>query len=279
MPCAGFPLSSRSPSLAALPAAAQQSPEDQARRLLDDGRTYRAQGKAKQALDNFNIVVSSFPGTEAVGDALLEIGRYRAEVEGDSDKARAAFEQVTKEHARGGAAAGAYYNLGLLTLARGDRRGRGGRRPRAVRARGDALPAQPLGAPRARRVGRGPPPRRPLRGGGRRRAARVARVPGERRGGRGPVRARPGPRSARRAAARRWRSCSRCATASRRASGRAPRSSGSPRSTGCSAARSRPSRPTRRSRSARATSSRTCARSPTRPAVRCGSRPRRPAAR
>jgi TolA-binding protein len=104
--------------LAAFPAAAQQSPEDQARRLLEDGRTYRTQGKAKQALDNFNIVVTSFAGTASVGDALLEIGRYRAEVEGDADKARAAFEQVTKEHARSAAAAGAYYNLGLLTLAR-----------------------------------------------------------------------------------------------------------------------------------------------------------------
>jgi TolA-binding protein len=99
-------------------AHAQQSPEDQAARLLEDGRAYRAQGKAKQALDNFNIVVSSFAGTAAVGDALLEIGRYRAEVEGDADKARAAFEQVTKEHARSAAAGGAYYNLGLLTLSR-----------------------------------------------------------------------------------------------------------------------------------------------------------------
>ncbi|MFN8093650.1 MAG: tetratricopeptide repeat protein [Vicinamibacteria bacterium] len=104
--------------LAAASAIAQQSPEDQAKRLLEDGRAYRAQGKAKQALDNFNIVVSSFPGTAAVGDALLEIGRYRAEVEGDTEKARTAFEQVTKEHARSAAAAGAYYNLGLLTLAR-----------------------------------------------------------------------------------------------------------------------------------------------------------------
>lgn len=104
--------------LIAAPGLAQQSPEAQAQRLLEDGRAYRAQGKAKQAIDNFNIVVSSFPGTASVGDALLEIGRYRAEVEGDADKARAAFEQVTKEHARSGAAAGAYYNLGLLTLAR-----------------------------------------------------------------------------------------------------------------------------------------------------------------
>jgi TolA-binding protein len=107
-------------ALAALapPAAAQETPDEQARRLLEDGRAYRGQGKAKQALDNFNIVVSSFPNTDSVGQALLEIGRYRMEVEGDAGKARAAFEQVTKEHARSDAAPGAYHYLGLLTLHR-----------------------------------------------------------------------------------------------------------------------------------------------------------------
>ena len=102
----------------AVSVAAQESQDEQARRLLEDGRTYRAQGKQKQALDNFNIVVSSFPTTDSVGQALLEIGRYRMEVEGDAEKARAAFEQVTKQYARSDAAPGAYYNLGLLTLQR-----------------------------------------------------------------------------------------------------------------------------------------------------------------
>jgi TolA-binding protein len=99
-------------------ASAQETPDQQARRLLDDGRSYRTQGKPKQAFDNFSIVVASFPGTEAVGEALLEIGRYQLEVEGDFAKARAAFEQVTKEHARSDAAPGAYCQLGRLTLAR-----------------------------------------------------------------------------------------------------------------------------------------------------------------
>ncbi len=102
----------------ALPAAAQEAPDEQARRLLEDGRAYRSQGKLKQALDNFNIVVTSFPSTDSVGQALLEIGRYRMEVEGDTEKARAAFEQVTKQYARSDAAPGAYYYLGLLTLER-----------------------------------------------------------------------------------------------------------------------------------------------------------------
>ena len=101
-----------------LPVAGQESQDEQARRLLEDGRAYRAQGKLKQALDNFSIVVSSFPSTDSVGQALLEVGRYRMEVEGDAEKARAAFEQVTKQHARSDAAPGAYHNLGLLTLQR-----------------------------------------------------------------------------------------------------------------------------------------------------------------
>jgi outer membrane protein assembly factor BamD (BamD/ComL family) len=102
----------------AWPAAAQETPDDQARRLLEDGRAYRAQGKPKQALDNFNIVITSFPNTDSVGQALLEIGRYRMEVEGDTEKARAAFETVTKQYPRSDAAPGAYHNLGLLALQR-----------------------------------------------------------------------------------------------------------------------------------------------------------------
>jgi len=102
----------------ARPVAAQETPDEQARRLLEDGRAYRAQGKAKQALDNFNIVVSSFPSTDSVGPALIEIGRYRMEVEGDAEKARESFEQVTKQYARSEAAPGGYYYLGLLTLSR-----------------------------------------------------------------------------------------------------------------------------------------------------------------
>jgi outer membrane protein assembly factor BamD (BamD/ComL family) len=107
------------PLLAAtLPVTAQESQDEQARRLLEDGRAYRAQGKLKQALDNFSIVVSSFPSTDSVGQALLEVGRYRIEVEGDAEKARAAFEQVAKQYARSDAAPGAYHHLGLLTLQR-----------------------------------------------------------------------------------------------------------------------------------------------------------------
>jgi TolA-binding protein len=99
-------------------AAAQSSPEDQARGLLEDGRTYRKDGKLKQALDNFQTIVSGFPNTSYVDDALLEIGRYYLEVDGDVAKARDAFEQVTKRFPQSDGAPGAYYYLGRLTLDR-----------------------------------------------------------------------------------------------------------------------------------------------------------------
>jgi TolA-binding protein len=51
-----------------------------------------------------------------VDQALLEIGRYRMDVEGDREKARAAFEQVAKQYPQSAGAPGAYYYLGLLTL-------------------------------------------------------------------------------------------------------------------------------------------------------------------
>ena len=100
------------------PAIAQTSPEDQARGLLEDGRTYRKDGKLKQALDNFQTIVTGFPNTAYVDDALLEIGRYYLEVDGDVAKARDAFEQVTKRFPQSDGAPGAYYYLGRLTMDR-----------------------------------------------------------------------------------------------------------------------------------------------------------------
>ncbi len=107
-------------AVAAAAASAQDLPDQQqqARRLLEDGRAYWAQGKLKQALDNFNTIVAGFASTDSIGPALLEIGRYRLEVDGDVEKARASFDQVAKQYATSEAAPGAYYNLGLLTLSR-----------------------------------------------------------------------------------------------------------------------------------------------------------------
>jgi len=103
---------------AAGPAAAQIPPEEQARSLLEAGRQYWSEGKYKQALDNFNTIVSGFPGTGSVDDALLEIGRYHLEIEGSPEKGREAFDQVAKRFPQSDGAPGAYYYLGWLTLGR-----------------------------------------------------------------------------------------------------------------------------------------------------------------
>ena len=95
--------------VAAVPAAGQ-SPEEQALRLLEEGRNYRAQGKTKQALDNFNTIASGFSGTDSVDDALLEVGRFHLEVEKDEGKAREAFEQVAQRYPQSDGAPGAYYD-------------------------------------------------------------------------------------------------------------------------------------------------------------------------
>lgn len=105
-------------AVAPLGFAQQDTADQQARRLLEEGRSYWAQGKTKQALENFQTIVTGFAATEAVDDALLEIGRYRLEVDEDVDKARASFEQVAKQFPQSDSAPGAYYYLGLMTLSR-----------------------------------------------------------------------------------------------------------------------------------------------------------------
>jgi TolA-binding protein len=96
--------------------ASAQSAEEQARRLLEEGRNYWAQGKLKQALDNFNTIATGFSSTESVDEALLEVGRYHLEIDKDPQKARDAFEQVAKRYPQSDGAPGAYYYLGWMSL-------------------------------------------------------------------------------------------------------------------------------------------------------------------
>ena len=102
---------------AAAGALAQTTPDEQARGLLEDGRGYMRSGKTKQALDNFNTIVTGFAATDSVDDALLEVGRYHVDA-GDPAKAREAFEQVTQRYPQSDGAPGAYYFLGRLALER-----------------------------------------------------------------------------------------------------------------------------------------------------------------
>jgi outer membrane protein assembly factor BamD (BamD/ComL family) len=99
-------------------ARAQADPEEQARHLLEDGRTYWKEGKLKQALDSFETITRGFRSSAVMDDALLEIGRYRLEVDGDPVKAAEAFDRVAKEFPQSDGAPGAYYYLGALALGR-----------------------------------------------------------------------------------------------------------------------------------------------------------------
>lgn len=98
------------------PALGQSSADDQARALLEDGRAYWAKKQYKQALENFNTIVSGFANTSSIDKALLEIGRYYLEIDGNSDKAREAFEQVARRYPQSEGAPGAYYYLGIMSL-------------------------------------------------------------------------------------------------------------------------------------------------------------------
>ena len=170
--------------------------------------------------------------------ALLEIGRYRMEVEGDPTKARAAFEQVTKQHARSDAAPGAYYYLGLLTLDRATT-------PAEIEdalaqfARVETLYPRSAWVPRALAAqALAPPARRPLRRGratstG---ACRSSTRPPTRRPRR-PVRDRPRARARGPAAPRDGGVPAGPQPLPEERLGRARAASARPRSTGCSAAR------------------------------------------
>jgi TolA-binding protein len=98
-------------------AQSQPRPDDQARRLLDDGRTDLASGRAKQGLDALETIVSGFPNSSYADDALLEIGRYAEEVEKDLPRARDLYDQIAKKYPQSDAAPVAYLRMGRLAFA------------------------------------------------------------------------------------------------------------------------------------------------------------------
>jgi TolA-binding protein len=106
--------------IASAPAGAQMRPADQARQFLEEGRAYRREGKLKQALESFTRIITTadFARTDSVDDALLELGQYYLDVEGDVVKARQTFERITTEYSQSDCAPGAYYWLGRLSLSR-----------------------------------------------------------------------------------------------------------------------------------------------------------------
>jgi TolA-binding protein len=102
---------------AASPVSAQPRPDDQARRLLEDGRADIANGRARQGLDALQTIVTGFPNSPYADDALLDIGRYAEEVEKNLTKARELYDQIAKKYPQGDAAPGAYLQMGRIAFA------------------------------------------------------------------------------------------------------------------------------------------------------------------
>jgi len=104
--------------VAASPLRAQVPPraDDQARRLLEDGRTDIANGRARQGLDALQTIVTGFPNSPHADDALLDMGRYAEEVEKNLTKAREVYDQIAKRYPQSDSAPGAYLQMGLIAF-------------------------------------------------------------------------------------------------------------------------------------------------------------------
>lgn len=94
---------------------AQAQSSETARKHLDSGVRFYEQGQYKQALSDFEIVVSMNDPTYA-DDALLKIGEYYLQIEEGFEKAREYFGRVLQDYPTSDAAPGAYYYIGLVTM-------------------------------------------------------------------------------------------------------------------------------------------------------------------
>jgi len=102
---------------------AQGPPTDLARQHLESGIQFYEQGRYKQAINDFQIIVASMSETEFADDALLRIGRYHLDIEEDFEEAKSNFDAVLRSYPTGDAAPGAYFFLGEVVF-RSDRTGR-----------------------------------------------------------------------------------------------------------------------------------------------------------
>lgn len=98
-------------------ALAQPRPDDQAKRLLEDGRSDLANARARQGLDALQTIVTGFPNSAYADDALLEIGRYAEDVEKNLVKAREVYDQIAKRYPQSDSAPGAYLQIGRIAFA------------------------------------------------------------------------------------------------------------------------------------------------------------------
>jgi hypothetical protein len=69
-------------------ASQAQAPSDLARQHLESGIQFYEQQRYNQALNDFQIIVTSMANTEFADDALLRIGRYYLDIEEDFGRAK-----------------------------------------------------------------------------------------------------------------------------------------------------------------------------------------------
>jgi TolA-binding protein len=104
-------------------AFAQGASTELARQHLESGTQFYEQGRYNQALNDFQIIVTSMADTEYADDALLRIGRYYLDIEEDFEQAKTNLDALLQRYPTGNAAPGAYYYLGEVVF-RSDRTGR-----------------------------------------------------------------------------------------------------------------------------------------------------------
>ena len=100
--------------LALPPTSAAQAGGDIAKRTLDSGVAFYRSGDYKQALQDFNTVITAHPDSEWVDEALMHVARYYYEVERNIDSARERLQEIMQNHAASNSTPEAYYYLGYI---------------------------------------------------------------------------------------------------------------------------------------------------------------------
>ena len=84
--------------VAGVSGAAAQAPSDLARQHLESGIQFYEQQRYNQALNDFQIIVSSMATSEFADDALLRIGRYYLDVEENFAKAKENLDAILRSY-------------------------------------------------------------------------------------------------------------------------------------------------------------------------------------
>ena len=87
---------------------------DPAQRLYDNATTFMNAGNYKEALTDLETILSSFESTPWAPRALLEIGNYYLNVDGDHQKALEYFNRIKKNYLTSDVAAAAFYAEALI---------------------------------------------------------------------------------------------------------------------------------------------------------------------